>query len=253
MIRVENASLVYDNGTEALKGVSVSVVPGDFTAIMGPNGSGKTSLLNIMSAGLKPTSGSVFLNGKPLSSISHVELARQIGFLPQGIRVDFPFTVREIVMMGRYPHIGYTGRERKEDRNIAESAMEMAGVLHLSDRLLYQLSGGERQRVFLAQALTVRPRLLILDEPVANLDIKYKLGIMELLTKLNREEGLTVILTIHDLDMACKYPDKIIFIKDGSVAGAGPKTLMMTPENIERIFEVQTTLIEAEGRCLMAV
>jgi iron complex transport system ATP-binding protein len=246
VIDLSNISFLYNGTIKALSDISISINEGEFLVILGPNGSGKTTLLGIMSGVLKPSSGSALLEGKAFSSLDRKEIARTIAYVPQHIQVDFPFTVREIVLMGRFAHLKGLGVEGKKDQDAAEEAMEMTGVLSLADRMIHQLSGGERKRVFIAQAIAAEPKVLMLDEPISSLDIKYQSQVMKLAESLNKK-GITIIATIHDLNYAAVYAKRIILLKKGCVCADGLPAEIITSEKIKEVFDVNITSHERGG------
>ncbi|MCE1245294.1 MAG: ABC transporter ATP-binding protein [Firmicutes bacterium] len=246
LIDLSAVSFLYNGTIKALSDINISVSEGDFLVILGPNGSGKTTLLGIMSGVLKPSGGRALLEGKAFSSLDRKEIARTIAYVPQHIQVDFPFTVREVVLMGRFAHLKGLGIEGKADMEIADEAMEMTGVAHLADRLIHQLSGGERQRVFIAQAITAEPKILMLDEPISSLDIKYQSQMMKLAQSLNNK-GITIVATIHDLNYAGMYAKNIILLKKGIISASGAPKDMLNRDIIRQVFDVEVTTIERDN------
>lgn len=242
IIEIRDASYSYGNDTVALSGISLNIDKGDFLVIMGPNGSGKTTLMGLISGVRNPDRGEVFLEGKPVVSMSRKDIAKKIAYLPQQINIDFPFTVRQIVLMGRFAYLSGLGIEGKQDMEIAHKAMEMTGVLPLADRMIHQLSGGERQRVFIAQAITAEPEILMLDEPISSLDVKYQVQIMDLLKSLNEEKGITIITTLHDLNFAGFYAKKLLFLKKGIMQSLGTSGEVINKESVRQVFDVEVEL-----------
>ena len=176
------------------------------------------------------------LCGRDINSFSTREIARNIGVVPQNGSVAFSFRVGEVVMMGRSPHMGRFSAEGPVDYLVARRAMERTGVLEFAERFMDELSSGERQRVILARALTQEPRVLLLDEPTSHLDINYQVSMMDLIKELNRAEGLTVIVVIHDLNLASQYCDSLIMLKDGRVFAAGRPEDVLTETNVEAVY-----------------
>ncbi len=238
LFRLEDVSFAY--GEElVLKNIDLTVEEGDFIGILGPNGSGKSTLLKVMSGLLHPDKGRVFLGDREVHRISPGERARIIGVGPQETYLDFPFMLEEVVAMGRYPHLGWWGTLRYKDMEYVEEALATTGLLELRQRSIHQLSGGERQRGIIARALAQNPRVLLLDEPVSNLDIKYQQGIFELLLKLNRQEGLTIILVSHDLNLASQYCQNLVLLDQGQLRAVGSAEEVLTPENIAKVYQVE--------------
>jgi iron complex transport system ATP-binding protein len=215
ILKAENVSHSYSGSILALEQASIDVEEGDFWVILGPNGSGKSTFVRAISGAIRPSSGRVSLEGRDIFTLSHKEIARSIAFVPQSVQVDFPFTCRQVVLMGRFSHLGGLGIEKDEDYQIADEAMRLTGVHHLAGRMINQLSGGERQRVIIAQAVAASPRLLILDEPLSSLDIKYQLTVLELVKDLCQNRGITVIAVLHDLNFASQYGRKAMLLKGG--------------------------------------
>jgi len=235
LVSIRNASISY--GTRAvLSNVSAQVDQGEFFVVIGPNGAGKTSLLKGL-AGLVPLSGgTISLGGKAIDGYSRKELARTLALVPQQVSTDFPFTVAETVLMGRYPHLGLLAVESKRDLMLAERAMEFTEVSHLAGRRLGQLSGGERQRVIIARAICQQPNILLLDEPTASLDPAHQLRIMDLMRRLRDEEGVTVVMVSHDLNLAASYADRLLLLKDGAVETLGTPWQVMSREQLSQSY-----------------
>lgn len=241
IVKADGIGLVL-GGKEILRDVSLAVEHGEFFVVIGPNGSGKTSLLRVLANLLAPRSGMVTVMGKPLAEFSRRALARQVAVVPQHVALDFPFTVKETVLMGRSPHLGLLGFEQQHDYQVAEDAMRFTDVLHLADRTLDRLSGGELQRVIIARALCQEPQIILLDEPTAALDLAHQVHIMDLLEKFRKDKGVTVIMVSHDLNLAAMYGDRLLLLKDGAVVMVG------TPEEVLK-FE----LLEQSYGCVMLV
>jgi iron complex transport system ATP-binding protein len=224
--------------TPVLAGLDLSVATGTITGILGPNGSGKTTLVRLASAALRPTAGCIALFGDDLAALPTRERARRVAVVPQETHPVFEFTVEEIVRMGRAPHLGFLGLEGPRDRKIAHEAMECCDVAQLSARSFRALSGGERQRVMLARALTQEARLLLLDEPTAFLDLKHRLAVYALLGKLHRENGLTVVVVSHDINLAARHCDRLVLLRCGAIAADGSPAEVLRPEPIRSVYEV---------------
>jgi iron complex transport system ATP-binding protein len=235
LIDIKNVSLHY--GTRpVVKNVSVVVEQGEFFVIIGPNGAGKTSLLKALS-GLHPLSvGDIEIRQRAIAGYSRKELARTLALVPQQINADFPFTVAETVLMGRYPHLGLLSVEGREDLRLAEQAMELTEVSHLASRRLGQLSGGERQRVIIARAICQQSKILLLDEPTASLDPAHQLRIMDLMERLRQQEQLTIVMVSHDLNLASTYADRLLLLKDGEVEQIGTPRQVLTQEQLSKSY-----------------
>ena len=219
--------------------VSVRLTDGALTGILGPNGSGKTTLLRVLSGTRRPSSGRVLLGDRALELMSRREIAQHIAVVPQETELAFEYSAIEIVLMGRHPHLGLFTVEGPADIEIAHRAMQSTGTAHLVDRPFHQLSGGEKQRVVIAAALAQSPRLLLLDEPTASLDLGYQLEVSTLLTRLNRDEGVTMAISTHDLNLAAAVCRELIMMRGGRVIAAGPTNEVLTPENISRLYDVE--------------
>ncbi|HSM75136.1 MAG TPA: ABC transporter ATP-binding protein, partial [Desulfobacterales bacterium] len=199
-------NLRHAYGTQTvLRDLSFEVRKGEFFIIIGPNGSGKTTLLKILAGIDRSFQGSVALLQRPLKSYTRRELARRLALVPQLAAETFPFSVQEVLLMGRAPHMGLLGLESQKDRRIAEQAMRFTGVSHLGRRRLDQLSGGERQRVYLARAVCQEPAVILLDEPTAALDLAHQIRVMDLMARLREERGVTIVMVSHDINLAAMY------------------------------------------------
>jgi len=237
-----NVSFTYPRTEErpkrvfALADVSVEIAPGEIVGLIGPNSSGKTTLIRLLTRVLEPASGEIRLEGVPVPRLSRTELARRVAVVPQGVLPQFPFTVGELVLMGRYPHDPGRYFESPRDRSVAREAMEATGVLELADMPLEHLSGGERQRAVIARALAQEPRLLVLDEPTAHLDLRYQVEAAALLRRLNRERGTTVLLVSHDLNLAAEVCDRLLLMNQGRVAALGAPEAVLDEVLLASVF-----------------
>lgn len=231
-IQIDKRSLVQD--------ATLDIAARSLTALVGTNGSGKTTLLRLLGGLWKTSVGEVTLDGKNINDFKRRELARRIAFTPQDTHLDFAFTVRDVVGMGRHPHLGRFERETERDRAAINAAMNRADVLYLAERFVTELSGGERQRTIIARALATEAEALLLDEPVANLDIGHALDVLELCRELARE-GKTVVIALHDLNLAARYADETVMISKGRIVAAGASADVLSDAGIERVFGVRTT------------
>ena len=223
----------------ALHDVSVSIARGSLTGLLGPNGCGKTTLLKLMSGVLRPDSGVIALDGRSLSQIPGRELARHIAVVPQETHPAFDYSVMEMVLMGRHPHLGPFQLEGPADLAIARDALAATGTDHLADRPYMTLSGGEKQRVVIASALAQEPDLLLLDEPTASLDLGYQLEVATLLARLNRERGVTMVLATHDLNLAASLCETIVLMRSGRVLAQGATRDVLTASAIQQLYDVE--------------
>jgi iron complex transport system ATP-binding protein len=224
-------------GVPVLHGVSIELAAGEMLAIVGPNGAGKSTLLKVLSRSIKPDSGGVELFGRSLDSIDRRELARTVASVSQENAVAFRFTVLEIVLMGRAPHLGAFRFESPHDLAIALAALERFDLRDLAARHVQELSGGERKRVFLARALAQEPKIALLDEPTAFLDLKHVAEIFARFRELCLERGMAVVATLHDLNAAALYADRVLLLAEGAAVACGTPTEVLTEENLRRVYE----------------
>jgi len=228
---------------QVVREASFAAAAGELTVLLGPNGAGKSTLLRAL-AGLVPFSGQIRLAGRELGALSRKELAREVGLVSQEPAADIPFTVAEVVLMGRAPHQSALALEGDRDRRIAREAMASAGVLELSQRGIDELSGGERRRVFLARALAQEPRMLLLDEPTAFLDLGHQAQVLEHARTLVRK-GLCVIAVLHDPNLAATFADRLVLMKEGQVVGQGAPRELLTAPVLEGLYGAR--LVETRG------
>ncbi|OTA40989.1 MAG: iron ABC transporter ATP-binding protein, partial [Symbiobacterium thermophilum] len=235
MLRIESLTAGY-GGEPVLKGLDLAVARGEFLVVVGPNGSGKSTLVRAVTGALTPTGGRILLEGRDLRTLRPREVARVLAVVAQDTSVGFDFTVEEVVALGRTPYLPPLRSETPRDRAAVERAMRLTGTAPLAGRVITALSGGERQRVMVARALAQEPRLLILDEPTAHLDIANQVEVLDLVRRLNRTEGLTVLAILHDLNLAALYADRLVMLKDGRVWAGGPPAEVLTEANILTVY-----------------
>lgn len=226
-------------GRPVLRDVSLDVAPGTRLGILGPNGSGKTTLLKLLAGVLAPTSGTVTMDGVALTRLPRRAVARRLAMVPQNTHPAFDYTVLELALMGRYPHLGAFEVESQADLDIAHQALTTTGTAEFAGRLFSTLSGGEQQRVVIASALTQQAELLLLDEPTASLDPGYQLEIAELLRALHRDSGIGLVLSTHDLNLAASVCDTLVLLREGTVAAAGPVAEVLTPDAIASLYGIE--------------
>lgn len=219
----------------ALVEVTLEVPGASFVAVLGPNGSGKSTLLRVLLGLRPPHEGQALYRGVPVTRWPRRALAREVGVVPQSEELPFPLTVGELVGMGRYPHLGPWRAPAAEDRNAVQRALGRCDAGELRDRPLGTLSGGERQRVRIARALAQEPRVLVLDEPTASLDIRHEMGIFLLLRRLQRE-GVTILLVTHNLNLAARFADRLVLLQAGRVAASGPPAAVLTRAIVEGVY-----------------
>ena len=241
MLRAADVHFAYGD-TPVLRGVSMHVPAGGFLGLIGPNGSGKTTLLRLLAGTRKPDAGSVELDGRDLSTLPRGALARRMAVVPQETHLAFDYTVLELVLMGRYPHLGAFEIEGPGDIAIARDALEATGTLALQDRLFETLSGGEKQRVVIAGALAQSPEVLLLDEPTASLDLGYQLEVRTILQKLNRDRKLTIVVSTHDLNFAASLCRELVLLHQGRVLASGPTTAMLDASLIGDLYGVNVDI-----------
>jgi len=242
VLKAEQIFFGYDERV-ILKNFSLAVGEGNFLGILGPNGSGKSTLLKLLGGVLRPTRGQVLFQGKNISTFARYELAQRMASVPQGSRVDFPFSALEVVMMGRFPHLTDSLFEKQADIEAVRAAMRSTDTLAFAARPFQELSGGEQQRVLVASALAQSPQVLFLDEPTASLDIKYQAQIFEILGACNQEAGQTVIVALHDLNLAAAFCEKLVLINKGSIVASGTPEQVLVPERLEQVYGVDVELL----------
>ncbi|HQP91364.1 MAG TPA: ABC transporter ATP-binding protein [Candidatus Omnitrophota bacterium] len=225
-------------------GVSFNIAKGDFLGIIGPNGSGKSTLVKLMTRAIPIQKGNVHFEGRDIMEMSLKEISRKAAFVPQETLVNFPFTVKEIVLMGRIPHLKRLQTETKKDYEIVKKAMELTNTWELKDKNINELSAGERQRAIIARALAQEPELLILDEPTSHLDIGNEIKLLDLIKKLNVENSLTVVIIIHDLNIASEYCGRLMLIMDGKIYKEGSAKEVLTYQNIETVYRTVVVVKE---------
>lgn len=230
-------SLMYAYGDRSvIQNVAFTVAEGDFFIIIGPNGSGKTTLMKLISGIEKMQSGRLELFGKPFGGYTRRSLAKTVALVPQLVLEDIPFTVADVILMGRAPHQGILGLEEKSDLDRVQQAMAFTEIEHLAGRKLDQLSGGERQRVFIAKAICQEPRIILLDEPTAALDLAHQVRVMDLMEKLKEEKGVTVVMVSHDVNLAAMYGNRLLLLKQGEIVSEGTPHEVLTFETLEQAY-----------------
>lgn len=238
-LELRGVSVDFGPGSFRLHPIDLAIRRGEVFGIIGPNGSGKTTLLRTMAGLLAPCSGQVLFEGEPLDARTPAARARSIAYVPQEAALSFPFTVQEVVLMGRYPYLGWLGFEKKRDLEVARWALEVTETDHLRDRVMGELSGGERQRVILAMALAQEPEVVLLDEPTSFLDIKHQVNVHRLLVRLREERQLTVVSVLHDLTMASTWFDRLCLMARGRAKRTGPPADVIEYQLIKETYEAE--------------
>ena len=240
-LSVQNLSFHYPD-VPVLRDISFDLPEGDFLSLLGPNGSGKSTLLRLLDRILLPQSGTIDLDARPLNELSRRDLAKRIAYVPQDTLWVFPYTVLEVVLMGRSPYVGHSGFENAQDLEIAREAMQLTDIEHLAEKLITAISGGERQRVLIARALSQQPKILLLDEPNAHLDISHQIEIFHILREQNELRNLTIVSVSHDLNLAAAFSKRTLLLANTGNEGASifaighPKDVL-TRANIEEVYQ----------------
>lgn len=242
MLSVHNVSFRYKSSS-IFNNLNLEIKNIDFVGILGPNGTGKSTFLRLAAGLLTPQSGQIFLQGEDISKLKARERAKKVAFLPQDYSIWLPFTCYEIVSMGRYAW-GCSGR----DEEIIADCMEKTFVAHLAKRKISELSGGEVQRVCIAQALAQEAELLLLDEPTAHLDINFQIELMDLLTSLHRDKGLTIMVILHDLNLACQYCSRLLVMHNGKIVRDGQPAEVIDENFLRDVFKVKSEVRLEAGK-----
>ena len=216
--------------------LSLTIEPGEILGVIGPNSAGKTTLIRLLTRVVRPTAGEILIDDHALASFPGARLAREVAVVPQELPHAFPFTVEQLVLMGRYPHDPARYFESERDLTIARAAMTATGVLELAALPLDELSGGERQRAVLARALAQEPRLLVLDEPTAHLDLRYQAECVGLLRRVNRERRMTILLVAHDLNLAAEVCDRLLLLSAGRIAALGAPEDVLDEAQLRNVY-----------------
>ncbi len=238
LLLAEGARFAY-GGRQVLDGVDVGVEAGEIVGLIGPNGAGKSTLVRLLAGVLRPAGGTVRLHGRPIADWKPALRAREVALVPQDPAVDFPYTVLEVVLMGRAPHLPPLALPRRHDLALARAALARLDMADLEARRIDELSGGERQRVFLARALAQDPRILLLDEPTTHLDLRHQTQLHDVARRRCREDGLGVLTVLHDLNLAAAFCDRLVLLAGGRVVSAGRPADVLDGATLERAFGVR--------------
>lgn len=249
MMEVKNISYHYHGGGEVLKDVNFTLEQGQFLAILGNNGVGKSTLLKCLNKILKADSGELLLDGESILQMSNHQVSQRIAFVSQTVP-NTQMTVHDVVMLGRRPYMKWGFTEK--DHQIVHSAMERLNLESLRGRFLNQLSGGERQKVMLARALAQQPKLLLLDEPTSSLDIHNQYQVLEIVRELCHHDGLTAVVVIHDLNLALRFCDQFLLLRQGQVYANGDYRVL-TPEALKAVYQIDGRVVEVENQKMVLV
>ncbi len=245
MPEIKIKDLVWKYGDETiLNGITLEIKKGKFYSVLGPNGSGKTTLLKNMLKILAPKKDSIYIDDIDIQKIPTRELAKRVGSVPQDTNVDFDFSVLDIVLMGRTPYLKRFQVEDENDYALAKEAMEMTDTWRFKDKSIKNLSGGERQRVIVARAMVQQTDILLLDEPISNLDIHHQVELLDTVSYLKYQRGLTVTAVLHDINMAAQYSDYLILLNQGQIVSIGTAEEVITKEIIEEVYKMECCIIQ---------
>ncbi|WP_016698191.1 ABC transporter ATP-binding protein [Actinoalloteichus spitiensis] len=238
-------------GRPVLRAVDAEVPTGGWLGVIGPNGAGKSTLIRTL-AGLLPHQGTVTVDGAPIEGLRPRQRARVLGYAPQTPELPTGLTVTDYVLLGRSPYLAPLGREGRSDLRVVAEVLARLDLAGLATRPLATLSGGERQRAVLARVLAQRPRVLLLDEPTTGLDVGHAQALLELVDRLRREDGVTVVTTLHDLTLAAQYADRLVFLVDGAVTASGPPDAVLTEARVSEHYQASVAVLSSEGNRIVA-
>jgi iron complex transport system ATP-binding protein len=242
MIELKDVSLGY-NCRAVLEHISLKAAPGEILGLIGPNGSGKSTLIRGITRVIDLFSGHILVGGRSLKDIRREELARLVATVPQSAALPGAFTAFEVVLMGRTPHLGFLRYEGRKDLSIAWQAMEATQTEYLAERRVGELSGGERQRIVIARALAQQPKVILLDEPTTYLDINHQVETLDLVRKICLEQNLTVIVALHDLNLASQYCDRLVILDEGKIFAEGIPMEVLTSGNVKEVYGAEISIL----------
>ncbi len=246
----EDISFTYDTSL-VLKDLSISIQEKEFIGLIGPNGSGKSTLLKIMGGVLKADSGSIHFKNSSVSKISKKLFAQSVSWIPQDHPMVFPFKVSEIVMMGRHPYLSALSFESEEDFDITRRAMETTMTSQFSERYFNEISGGEKQRVMIASALAQNPEMMLLDEPTSALDLKYQIQILNILKDLNANHNMTLVIAMHDLNLASRFCNRLVLLNEGEIVRDGTPEQVLEKDILEQVYGIDIDLSTRNGHIMV--
>lgn len=241
-LSTKKLTLAYD-GVAIVHSLDLAIPVGQITTLVGPNGCGKSTLLKGLARLLKPRTGAVYLDGQSILKLSTKTVAKQLGILPQGPTAPEGLTVRDLVAQGRFPYQNWLQQWSKEDEQLVESALKLTAMTQLADRPLDSLSGGQRQRAWIAMALAQDTEILLLDEPTTFLDLAHQIDVLDLLYELNKTQGRTIVMVLHDLNQACRYADYLVAVQEGRVFAQGEPRQIMTEEMVQEVFGLECRVV----------
>lgn len=242
VVSLEQVDMGYPDLT-VLREVTLDVVPGEVLAVIGPNGVGKSTLVRVASGSLPPLGGRVGINGSPLGELTPAERARLVSVVPQATNLPLTFLAQEVVLMGRTPYLGWFETEDEADRQVARVAMERTDTLELADRPIGELSGGEQQRLLIARALAQAAPIMLLDEPTAHLDLRHQDRVLGLVRALAVNEGLAVLLALHDLNLVSKFADRVALLSQSAVRKVGTPEEVLEPNLLESVYGIRIDVV----------
>jgi len=242
-MKINNLSVGYQENN-VIEQLSLEFGEAEFCALVGPNGAGKSTLLKSMIGFIPYSSGSIEIDGKDIKDWSKQQLAKKISLIPQDFQLQFDHQVKELILMGRFPYIGYWQNYSRKDRGIADKIIEQLDLVELAEKRFSQLSGGERQRVAIGRALAQEASTILMDEAFSHLDLNHQIEIMQLLSKINREQKKRIILVSHNLNLASEYCERVVMLKKGKLIADGKPTEVITKENIKKLFGTELLIIK---------
>lgn len=244
-LKVDNVEFSYSS-TPVLHDITLELTGPKFVSIMGPNGVGKSTLIHCFNKILAPTAGSVFIDGRDVKSISIKDLAKEVGYVPYSANDTFPLTVVDTVLMGRHPHSKWGSLD--EDLDIVYDTLKKLGISRLAMRSFNELSAGQHQKVMLARGLVQEPKVLLLDEPTSNLDVRHQLDVTKMLKQLAYDKGILIVMISHDINIAAKYADEVIMMHNGTIFAVGTPKEVLTESNLEIVYGVKSRIVDDDGR-----